>query len=131
MWRFLLASLLAAGMLGPLVTADADAPEPTIAALETRVAELEATLAAVLPTPTSTPEPRPTAESRPIPLTGETELLYYSVVSDSRGNAAIFGEIRNISEAAVPSPYVRFTLLDDDGNIVDTLTARPLIPFVE
>ncbi len=123
--------LLAAGLYGSMAPVRADAPEPTIEALKTRVAELEETIAASQPTPTKTPAPRPTAEIDPIPLTADTELLYYYAVPDSQGNAAIFGEIRNISETAVPSPYVRFTLLDDDGNIIDTIDAGPLFSFVE
>lgn len=113
-----------------VIAMQADPSEPTIEALETRVAELEATLAANRPTPTSTPAPRPTLDTEPMQLTSDTELLYYYVVPNSQNEAAIFGEVRNISEVAVASPYVKFTLFDAEGNIVDTVTARPLFSYV-
>jgi hypothetical protein len=107
--------------------------DATVEAQSTRIAELEATIAASQPTATPTRAPRPhkpKKAGKPVPLTDATELLYYYFAPDSRGNAALFGEIRNASDAEVAAPYVRFTLLDSDGNIVDTVTASPLFPFV-
>jgi hypothetical protein len=107
--------------------------DATVEAQSTRIADLEATIAASQPTarPTRTPRPRkPKKTSKPVPLTDATELLYYYFAADRRGDAALFGEVRNTSDAEVVSPYVRFTLLDADGNIVDTVIAFPLFPFV-
>jgi hypothetical protein len=73
---------------------------------------------------------RPTPYANPMPLTADTELLYYYVVPNSQGEAAIFGEVRNTSGIEVPSPYVRVTVLDAEGNIVDTVDVRPLFSFV-
>lgn len=110
--------------------ATVDARGDKINAQRTQIADLEATIGSNSPTATATAERTKPEETEPIPLTNATELLYYYFATDDRGEASLFGEIRNTTDDEIVSPYVRFTLLDADGNIVSTVDASPLFPFI-
>jgi len=118
--------LLATVFWSPVAAQDDDA-EATIAALETRVAELEAQLE---PTPSPEIVGTPTLEEEPIRLNNSFSLLYYYFsTADDEINA--YGEIVNTGDGAAVAPEIVFTFLDDARNVLGEDTGRPLHGWVE
>jgi len=126
-----------------------DGAEATIAALQTRVAELEATaeargekinaqrtkiaeLEATIGTtlvPTETPEPSTSTNIEWTDI-GRGISFYDYYAEDDFGFVLLLGEFRNTNDHAVPVPIIRFTLLDEDGNIVTSTIVSEAHPFI-
>jgi hypothetical protein len=109
--------------------------EATIAALETQVTELEATIAAgQTPTPlapTATPAPGSAVQAdEAIPISDAFVVLYYYFAFED-GNLAVYGEMQNVSSSGQLAPYVSFTFLDADGNSYGSDQAAPTSHWVE
>lgn len=100
--------------------------EATIGVLQTQVAELQTQVATVPPKSTATPTPLPTVATEPQTLSNEWELLYYHAI-EKESSTAILGEARNASDQRIGAPHLALTLLDAEGNILDTVYARPAI----
>ena len=94
-------------------------PYATIAALETRVSELETTLAPG-ETPTPAPTRPPVSNDVPTVLADGLELLYYYFVDTDFGGALVLGEVRNTTNRTLDGPTLQFAYLDADGNILGT-----------
>ncbi len=125
-------------VLGTVVPTQAhdDEAEATIAALETRVAELEAQLT---PTVTSTPDVQRTPESADaFEIADGLTILSYRFVSSGLGRAEnedkatfVLGEMQNTTDRVLDAPSLQFVLLDEDGNVVGNINANPILPLIQ
>jgi hypothetical protein len=145
--------VVAVGSFGASASAEGT-PEPSVAALETQVSDLQATVDArgakinaqrtqiadlesqvqnggessgAAP-PSSTP-----AISGDVQWTdlGNGMSFYDYYAEDDYGAILQLGEFRNVNEFAVASPNIRFTLLDSGGNIITTTSPLALSPVIE
>jgi hypothetical protein len=110
--------------------------EATIAALETRVSELESELSeGQVPTPSSSPISGSPgaggmAETEAIQIDSNFVVLYYYFVYDD-GELAVYGEMQNVSATTQVAPNIRFTFFDANGNSYGDDQANPVSHWVE
>jgi CheY-like chemotaxis protein len=124
--------------------AEEDTADPTVAALQTQVAELEATVeardetiqaqqtqsAATEAGPTAMAMPVPETESGdPIPISPELEVAYYHLFA-SGSDLKASGEIVNVTDDPVQVPNILFQFLDEDGLVLGEDEAEPMSYWV-
>ena len=138
-WCLALGVGLAAAAAGSPADAQ-DGSEATIAALQTRVVELEATveargeeidaqrtqLAELQPDPTATAMSAPAPESSdPIQISPELEVAYYHLFA-SGPDLKASGEVVNLTDGPVQVPYILFQFLDENGLVLGEDQADPM-----
>ena len=122
--------------IGGQANAQDDESGPTIAALETRVAELEAQLT---PTVEVTPDVQRTPESADaFDIADGLTILSYRFVSSGlyRASSAdkatfVLGEMLNTTDQVRDAPSIQFVLLDDGGNVIGNIAAQPILPLIQ
>jgi hypothetical protein len=102
-----------------------DAPEATIAALQTEVAGLQTAVATLEPQQMQSPPTVVPFSGEPVASSSGLDVLYYYFVDNAFGgeDPQILGEVRNSTDIAMSVSImgVSIALLDEAGNLVDEI----------
>jgi len=117
-----------------------DGAEATIGALQTRVTDLKATIAARSETiraqqtqiaelqddPTATTMPLPESQAGdPVQISPELEVVYYNLFA-SGSDLKASGEVVNLTNDPVQVPHILFQFLDENGAVLGEDQADPM-----
>lgn len=141
-FALILGVLVVFSAFGTHAFARQDTAEPTIAALQTQVADLtsenqtQQTQVAVFVSPTSAPGRTPVA-AEPIEIADGLVIMSYRFVysglyralSDDKATWVV-GEMENTTDSKVDAPAFRFVLADDGGDIIGNIDADPILPVI-